>query len=83
MKRRVQKMKITYHLTANSYNITQIHKQTHKCLQHYKIVIRPEAIYACECLAISPAEKVLKVEREILRKIYGPKQIKYIEFRLR
>lgn len=45
-------------------------------LKHYQTVIRPEALYAAECLTqrtSSAIEKLEVKERRIIRKILGPK----------
>ena len=54
-------------------------------LTHYKTVICHEALYACECLGVFSAKKILKVRRRLLRKMYGPQQIKefFVKFKSR
>ena len=70
---RMNKMELAYHLTKNIYNKRSISLNTK--LKHYCTVIRPEALYASECLAMNKKgmmEKLEIKERKILRKILGP-----------
>lgn len=70
---RLNKIETAYHLTKNVYNKRSI--SLNAKLKHYCTVIRPEALYAAECLAMNKKgimEKLEVKERKILRKILGP-----------
>ncbi|KAI5734809.1 hypothetical protein M8J77_010675 [Diaphorina citri] len=71
---RARKMETAFQLTRNIYS--------KKCLsinakiRHYNTVIKPECMYASECLALNTAkqlEEIEKKERKIIRRILGPK----------
>lgn len=73
IKSRVHKMKLAYHMTRDVYNKKSV--SINAKLRHYMTVIRPEALYASECLTLNKkmmTEELEKVERRILRKILGP-----------
>ena len=70
---RIRKMEMAYNLTKAIYNKKSI--STNAKLRHYQTVIRPEALYAAECLAMHRkglTENLEVKERKILRKILGP-----------
>lgn len=70
---RMNKMEMAYHLTRNVYNKKSV--SLNAKLKHYCTVIRPEALYAAECLVMNKKgtlEKLETKERKILRKILGP-----------
>ena len=71
---RTGKLQRAYKITWNRYNKKSISKNAK--LQHYNTVIKPEALYASETLIIggrSQMKNIEKQERNILRKILGPK----------
>lgn len=73
METRIQKLNIALHLTRGIYNKKCISQNAK--LRHYQTVIRPEALYAAECLNLNNKGSIQKLEveeRKILRKIYGP-----------
>ncbi|XP_066906047.1 uncharacterized protein [Halyomorpha halys] len=43
-------------------------------LRHYNVVIRTVILYRVETTCLPSLEKLLKIERRILRKIYGPRK---------
>ena len=68
-------MNLAYKLTMNTYNKKRLSINTK--LRHYQTVIRPEALYAAECLNLTNMGMIKKlelVERKILRKILGPQK---------
>lgn len=70
---RINKMELAYQLTREVYNKRSMSFKTK--LRHYNTVIRPEALYAAECLTMNKKgllEKLEAKERKILRKILGP-----------
>lgn len=70
---RINKMEIAYQLTREVYNKRSMSFKAK--LRHYNTVIRPEALYAVECLAMNKkglSEKLEAKERKILRRILGP-----------
>ena len=44
-------------------------------LRHYDTVARPVILYGVETTTLTSLEKLLKIERKILRRIYGPKVV--------
>ena len=66
MKRRLQKMEIAYHLTANIYKKQSVSRKAK--LRHYKTVTCPEALHACERFGLFSAENIFNVKRKILKK---------------
>lgn len=70
---RMNKMETAYHLTKGVYNKRSISFKAK--LRHYCTVIRPEVLYASECLIMNKKgliERLEAKERKILRKILGP-----------
>ena len=70
---RINKMEMAYHLTKDIYKSRSMSFKAK--LRHFVTVIRPEALYASECLAMNKkglAEQLEAKERKILRKILGP-----------
>ncbi|XP_025830255.1 uncharacterized protein LOC112905593 [Agrilus planipennis] len=70
---RTRKMETAFHLTKNVYNKKSISRNTK--LKHYDTVIKPEGLYASECLAMNTAkqlDELEKKERKVIRKILGP-----------
>lgn len=70
---RVAKFEKAYHLTKNTYNKRSV--SVNSKIRHYQTVVRPEALYAAECLALRSKKLTTKLEireRRILRKILGP-----------
>jgi len=70
---RIQKLETAYHLTRDVYNKKSI--SVNAKFRHYQTVIRPEALYAAECLALRKRHLTSKLEvreRKVLRKILGP-----------
>ena len=68
-------MEFNFQKTKDVYNNKSISIEAK--LQHYKAVIRPESLYASECLVLNKKgeiENMEKKERKILRKILGPKK---------
>jgi len=71
---RARKMEVAFQLTKNIYNKKSI--SINAKLRHYNTVIKPEGLYASECLILSTARQldvVERKERKIIRKILGPK----------
>lgn len=67
---RVNKMERAYGLTKNIYNKKCISRKTK--LKHYTTVVRPECLYACECLTMNyKLDRLEVLERRIIRKIMG------------
>lgn len=68
---RTTKLKKAYKLTWAHYNKKNI--SIHAKLRHYDTVVLPEALYAAETTTIkaSNIKETEKIERQILRKIYG------------
>ncbi|KAJ8890637.1 hypothetical protein PR048_010146 [Dryococelus australis] len=69
----IKKLEIAYHFTKDVYN-KRLASFNAK-LRHYRTVIRPEALYAAEFLAMNKKglmEQLEARERKILRKILGP-----------
>ena len=74
-------MRVAYHLTKEFYNKKSL--SINDKLKHYTTVIRPEALYASECLSLNPKmmmEDLEIIERRILRKILGPIRENNIEY---
>ncbi|KAJ8870364.1 hypothetical protein PR048_029385 [Dryococelus australis] len=72
-RRRIKKMEVAYHLTKDVYSKRSV--SFNAKLRHCCTVIRPEALYAAECLAMNKKglmEQLEAKERKILRKILGP-----------
>ena len=70
---RINKLHLAYRLTKNIYNKKCLSRNAK--LKHYQAVIRPEALYASECLILNRkglTDKLEIQERKILRKIMGP-----------
>ena len=70
---RVNKLELAYRLTKNTYNKKCLSRNLK--LTHYTSVIKPEALYAMECLSLNRrglVEKFEGRERRILRKILDP-----------
>lgn len=70
---RARKMELAFQLTKNIYNKKSI--SINAKLRHYNTVVKPEGLYASECLALNTArqiDEVVKKERKIIRKILGP-----------
>lgn len=70
---RVNKLQTAYYLTKEIYNKKSI--SINAKLKHYLTVIRPEALYAAECLTLNKKnmmEELEITERRVLRKILGP-----------
>ena len=70
---RVNRLELAYQLTKNTYNKKCLSRNTK--MKHYQTVIRPEALYASECLTLNRKglmEKLEIRERKIMRKILGP-----------
>lgn len=71
---RARKMELAFQLTKKIYNKKSI--SINAKLRHYNTVIKPEGLYASECLTLNTArqmEEIEKKERKIIRKILGPK----------
>lgn len=71
---RARKMEAAFQLTKNLYNKKSL--SINAKLQHYNTVIKPECLYASECLSMNTAKQlgeIEKKERKIVRKILGPK----------
>ncbi|KAJ8873145.1 hypothetical protein PR048_026762 [Dryococelus australis] len=69
----MNKMELVYHLTKGIYNKMSI--LFNAMLKHYCSAIRPEFLYASECLKMNKKgliEKLEAKERNVLRKILGP-----------
>ncbi|KAK9880865.1 hypothetical protein WA026_013192, partial [Henosepilachna vigintioctopunctata] len=74
-KTQLSKIKRAYVITHNIYN--EKCRSIHTKIRHYNTVIKPQALYASETLTLltkSDMENNLKKEREIIRKILGPKR---------
>ncbi len=74
MESRRNKVEMAFQLTKNTYNKKSL--SWNAKIRHYNTVIKPEALYAAETLAMTnqdPIEKLEIKERKILRKILGPK----------
>uniref|UniRef100_A0A8D8RIQ9 Craniofacial development protein 2 n=2 Tax=Cacopsylla melanoneura TaxID=428564 RepID=A0A8D8RIQ9_9HEMI len=72
---RARKMENAFQLTRNIYNKKSL--SINAKLRHYNTVIKPESLYASECLTLNTAkqlEEIEKKERKIVRRILGPKQ---------
>ena len=70
---RYAKMSKALFLTRNIYNKKNISRQAK--IRHYQTVIRPEVLYAAECLTMTSRaylDKIEITERKIIRKILGP-----------
>ena len=68
---RIHKMERAYGITRNTYNKKCLSKNLK--IQHYRTVIKPESLYASECLALNyKLDKLEVLERRIVRKILGP-----------
>ncbi|KAL1460740.1 hypothetical protein WDU94_012692 [Cyamophila willieti] len=73
---RMRKMETAFQLTRNTYNKKSLSMNAK--LRHYNTVIKPESMYASECLSLNTAKQLQeleKKERKIIRKILGPKQV--------
>ena len=71
---RAREMELAFQLTKNIYNKKSI--SINAKLRHYNTVIKPDGLYASECLALNTArqvDEVEKKERKIIRKIPEPK----------
>lgn len=76
METRRTKMELAFQKTKNTYNKKSL--SWNSKIRHYNTVIKPEALYAAETLAMTKKgqmEKLEVKERKILRKIMGPKFI--------
>ena len=61
-------MERAYGITKDIYNKTCISKNTK--IRHYSTVVKPECLYASECLALNyNLDKLEILERRIIRKI--------------
>ncbi|KAL1451182.1 hypothetical protein WDU94_003467 [Cyamophila willieti] len=72
---RARKMETAFQLTRNIYNKKSL--SINAKLRHYNTVIKPESLYASECLTLNTAkqlEEIEKKERKIIRRILGPRQ---------
>lgn len=70
---RISKMENAFQKTKNLYNKKSLSRNAK--IRHYQTVIRPEALYAAECLSYRNKgnnTKLEKKERKIMRKILGP-----------
>lgn len=70
---RINKLELAYQLTKNTYNKRCLSRNIK--MKHYQTVIRPEALYASECLILNRkglTDKLEIQERKIMRKILGP-----------
>lgn len=64
-------------LNTPSKHVRQKYMSINSKLKHYKTVIRPQALYASECISLNrmkEVEQMRKREREIVRKIIEPKR---------
>lgn len=71
---RTRKMETAFQLTKNTYNKKSI--SINGKLRHYNTVVKPECLYASECLNMNmkgQMEEVAKKERKIIRRIIGPR----------
>lgn len=71
---RTRKMELAFQLTRNIYNKKSMSIKAK--LRHYNVVIKPEGLYASECLAMNvnkELEQMKLKERKIIRKILGPR----------
>ena len=60
-------------MTKDIYNKKCIYKNA--IIRHYSTVVRPECLYASECLALNyNLDKLEIIERRIIRKILGPRK---------
>ncbi|XP_068084860.1 uncharacterized protein [Anabrus simplex] len=74
-KTRLQKFRKAYGRVHNIYNKNCLSR--HAKIRHYNTVIKPEVLYASETLTLNgkgDLENILKEERRILRKIFGPRK---------
>lgn len=70
---RVHKMERAYGITRNIYNKRCLSKNLK--IQHYNTVVKPECLYASECLVLNyKLQKLEVLERKIIRKILGPQK---------
>lgn len=72
---RVKKLERSYGITQNRYNKRSISYKAK--IRHYNTVIKPEGLYASECLTLNKkgeVQEIEKRERRILRKILGPRK---------
>ena len=72
---RARKLDLAYRLTQNRYNKRAISYKAK--LRHYSTVVKPEGLYASECLTLNKKgdlQELEKKERKILRKILGPQK---------
>ncbi|KAI5746185.1 hypothetical protein M8J77_000906 [Diaphorina citri] len=70
--KRSAKMETAFQLTRNFYNKKSI--STNAKIRHYQTVIKPESLYASECLSMhtkNQLEELEKKERKIVRRILG------------
>ncbi|XP_066907112.1 uncharacterized protein [Halyomorpha halys] len=58
--------------TAKIYNKKNL--SSNAMLKHYNVVVRPVILYGVETTCLPNLEKLLKIERRILRKIYWPRK---------
>lgn len=58
--------------TKNIYNKKNL--SVNAKLRHYNTVVKPVILYGMETTTISGMENLLKIERRILRRIYGPRR---------
>ena len=72
MEDRKRKLEQLDFCTRNIYN--KKHLSVNAKLRHYNSVIRPVILYGSEEVNIMRMENILKIERRILRRIYGPKK---------
>lgn len=74
-KARARKLDLAYRLTQNRYNKRAISYKAK--LRHYSTVVKPEGLYASECLTLNKKGELKELElkeRKILRKILGPRK---------
>lgn len=70
---RIRKIERAYGITKNYYNKKCLSKNLK--LRHYNTVVKPECLYASECLVLNyRLDKLEILERRIIRKILGPRK---------
>lgn len=72
MKERIAKLEKLSFATSNVYNKKNL--STKAKIRHYNTVVKPVILYGTETTCLPSLEKLLKIERRILRRIYGPKK---------
>ncbi|KAI5714466.1 hypothetical protein M8J77_000221 [Diaphorina citri] len=73
-KARMRKMETAFHLTKDVYNKKSL--SINAKIRHYNTVIKPECLYASECLTMNTKkdmENITKKERKIIRRVLGPR----------